>query len=177
MVNVDCFISHRCKDYHKEYFIKVLEFFLTEMGLNPVYGCTLEPEFKEILSQNIINGMKRTQIYIAFITPSWKEVMNPIWPKFEWRMWQEIKKHTYSYDCVLGLVYNNSHFKAKRKELNLPGYISELISYQISDENDDYYNTVLAKYKNYEFYINENRRREMKELLSRYIGYFKPRIE
>ena len=173
MVSVNCFISNRCKDYHQEYFKSVLEVFLAENDIKPIYGCPLEPNIKGILSQNIINGMKIAQIFIAFITPSWREVMRPIWPKKEWELWREIKKNTFSYDSCLGISLNSSHYKANRKKLFIPYYVNELMSFSISDKQDDFYDTILAKKKDYELYINENQLKEMGGLLSSYLNYFR----
>ena len=146
-------------DYHREYYKDVFESFLKENDIYPIYGCDLEPNIKGILSSNIRNGIEKSHIYFAFITPSWsiRSRHKPVWPKKEWEYWQEIKKNTYSYDCCFGFYLKPSIHGTKRIRpfLDLPPYISELMSYSISEVMDKHHNTIFAKSGTYDLYIND----------------------
>jgi hypothetical protein len=150
------FISHRCNDYHKEWNKDVFELFMNDNDISPVYGCILEPNIKGIISKNIRKGMSKSHIYFAFITNSWSYGFNPVWPKKEWEFWQELKKDTFSHDCCFGFyLQSNSHSPKRKTSITLPPYISELMSYSISEEKDKHHDTILAKVGKSELYINE----------------------
>ena len=163
------FISHRCNDYHKEWYKDVFESFIKENGIFPIYGCVLEPNIKGILSSNIRKGMSKSDIYFAFITYSWSNRFNPIWPKKEWELWQELKRNTFSYDCCFGFYLQpNSHIKKVKSTISLPTYISELMTYSISDEKDKYHDAVLAKAGKYDLYMNDDDKNTIVSLIKKY---------
>ena len=163
------FISHRCNDYHKEWHKDVFESFLKDYGIYPVYGCMLEPNIKGIITSNIKKGMIKSHIYFAFITHSWSTRFNPIWPKKEWELWQELKKNMYSYDCCFGFYLQRNWHPTKRKSsFVLPQYISELMSYSISDEEDKHHDNILAQVGKYVLYINGSDRNNIVSLIKEY---------
>jgi hypothetical protein len=169
---INGFISHRCSEYHKEYVKTVFESYLCKKRINPIYGCSLEPDIKGIISSNIEKAMQKSHVFFAFITPSWGDQHKPTWPKKEWDIWRKIKKDTFSYDCCIGFSLNYSVTHRSRSTLFLPSYISELISYSVSFDKDDHYNSILHRFGHYELFINARDKKQMLALLGKYMVYF-----
>jgi len=142
------FVSHRCKDYDEAPWRADFEEFLIQNSIEPSYGCTIDTNFRALMTENIENAMKLSNLYIAVITDTWRKVENEGWPKKEWDMWFTLHKGNYevSRNCI-GFILD-----IKRTEV---GFISNLISFPFGkpgitgfkDKNKNLYNVPITKVK------------------------------
>lgn len=120
---IDCFISHRCKDYDNSLFRPPFEKYLKRLYLKPKYGCTLYAGKSGFLENKIAFAMENSEIFIAVVTESWAPKHKPVWPPKEFEMWQSIKKDTPAYDRCIGLL-----IETEREHID---YLSELVTLSV----------------------------------------------
>lgn len=162
-MNINAFVSHRCKEYDKTKLRDYLEYFLRVRELEPTYGCELDlNELTGNIPNSIQNAITRSEIYIAVVTESWKDVTQKNgWPLREWNLWKSIHHDDQDVDFCFGFFTTKSRESAEFIK-------DEMRIYPISKLKSHMFNTLLLGDTKNGYFINNEHRDIIDNLITNY---------